>query len=326
MAQLATQLQALIDDIDRRIGNTKYTGPRQVNSKMLVSHLKGHAAGVASHHAVRRSVFKHHARGFHRLSPDDVAVTRRKASAFISDKVKVLADDRQHVMAQPELPRIQQRETRKEGLVNHMDNVRFGPAEFLKFPQLWSHYPTRSSMKQLQPQPNPMAGPMIRLFEAEMEKLSVVTRSRPDWLSTVVNNREEFLSVGFLSDTQHPDASVLYVPLLAMGQTHRVVFLKCHLCRGADRLADVRNYQSDDLVFVSESQVPFPSGADAWVVPVRHFRSMNVHAMGQALPFWVFFCFMQTSSSSTTASRARTPTRGPTDPEIFALLQHEFPC
>ena len=318
------QLQALIDDIDRRIGNTKYTGPRQVYAKMLVSHVKGSAAGVASHHAVRRSVFKHHDRGFRRLSPADVAVLRRKASAHISDKVQVLADDRQHVMAQLELLRMQQRETRKEGLVNHMDSVRFGPPDFLKFSQLWSRYPTRSSMKQLQPPPNPMARPMVRLFEAEMDKLPVITRSRPDWLSTVVNNRQEFSSVGFFSDSQHPDASVLYVPLLVMGQPHRAVFLQCHRCRGADRLADVLNYQYDDLVFVSAFDVPFSTAADTWVMPVIQFRSMNVHAMGHAVPFSIFSRFMKTSSSTTTASRARRVT-GPTDPEIFALLQHEFP-
>ena len=319
------QLHALIDDIDRRIGNTKYTGPRQMYTKMLVSHTKASAAGGASHHAVRRSVFKHHHRGFRRLSPDDVVVLRGKASAHISDRVKVLADDRQHVMAQLELLRIQQRESSKEGLVNHMDTVRFGPADFLKFSQLWSQYPTRSSMKQLQPPPTPMAGPMVRLFEAEMDKLPVVTRSRPDWLSTVVHNQQEFSSVGFFSDSQHPDGSVLHVPLLVMAQPHRVVFLQCHRCRGADRGSHFRNYQYDDLVFVTETDVPFSCGADTWVVPLAQFRSMNVHAMGEAVPFWIFSRFLTTSSSTTTASRARTSIRGPTDPEIFALLLQEFP-
>ena len=117
------QLQALIDDIDRRIGNTKYTGPREMYTKMLVSASKATAAGGASHHAVRRSVFKHHGLGFRRISPDDAAVLRMKASAHIGDEVKVLADDRQHVMAQLELLRTQQRETSKEGLVNHMASV-----------------------------------------------------------------------------------------------------------------------------------------------------------------------------------------------------------
>ena len=157
-----------------------------------------------------------------------------------------------------------------------------------------------------------------------MDKLPVITRSRPDWLSTVVNNRQEFSSVGFFSDSQHPDASVLYVPLLVMGQPHRAVFLQCHRCRGADRLADVLNYQYDDLVFVSAFDVPFSTAADTWVMPVIQFRSMNVHAMGHAVPFSIFSRFMKTSSSTTTASRARRVT-GPTDPEIFALLQHEFP-
>ena len=133
-----------------------------------------------------------------------------------------------------------------------------------------------------------MAGPMVRLFETEMGKLPVVTRSRPDWLSTVVSNREEFSSVGLFSDSRHPDGSVLYVPLLAIANPHRVVFLQCHRCRGADRGSAFRNYQYDDLVFVAESDVPFSCGADTWVVPLVQFRSMGVHAMGEAVPFWIF--------------------------------------
>lgn len=319
------ELRAIIDDIDRRIGNAKHTGPRQMYTKMLVSHSKAGAAGGVSHHAIRRSVFKHHNTGFSKLAPNILVALRSKASAHISAQRQVLADDRQHVLGQLELLRIRQRQFIKDGLVNHMDRVRFVPADFLKFSELWSQYPTLASMKQLQAPPKPMTASTVRLFEAEIEKLPVVPRTRPDWLSTVVNNRQGFSSVGFFSDSQHPDGSVLFVLLLAMGQPHRAVFLRCERCRGPERGEAVRRYQYDDLVFVTEADVPFLRGDDTWVVPLVQFRAMHIHAMGEPVPFSIFSRFLPASASTAPAQRARTSIRGPTSPEVFALLLQEFP-
>ena len=61
------------------------------------------------------------------------------------------------------------------------------------------------------------------------------------------------------------------------------------------------------------------------VVPEMNFRQMNVHAVGFPVPFSQFAMYLRQPPPEATGGPTRTRSRGPTDPELLALLQQEFP-
>ena len=102
------KLLSLLEDINEQMANSsRHTGPRQVYTKILVSHAKALGARMGpSHHAIRRSAFKHHDKGVRRLSGDELSVLRRHASAMITTKLDTLSESRDHVLGQLEMLRI----------------------------------------------------------------------------------------------------------------------------------------------------------------------------------------------------------------------------
>ena len=321
------RLHSLLDTISQQMQNTKYSGARQAYTKLLMSQVKvSHIPGDPSHHALRRSVFKHHSKGFARLSPQDVALLRHRASAHNTAKLTTLSESRDHVLGQLELVRLRRLDAaNKQGIVNHMDSARFGHEEYTKFSELWTYYRFRSSMATLQDPLSPVPTAMVNFLEGEMDQLYVEPRVRLDWLSTVLSFREEFANVGFYSDSHNRDASVIYKLMLAIGQAQRVVFLECHRCKAWDRGFSYRNYQYDCLNLVDEGHVPFLSKEDIMVVPEMNFREMNVHVIGFPMPFIQFAMYLRQPTSEPTCGPTRTRSRSSTDPELLGLLQQEFP-
>jgi len=320
------KLLSLLEDINEQMENSsRYTGPRQVYTKILVSHAKALGARMGpSHHAIRRSAFKHHDKGFRRLSGDELSVLRRHASAMITTKLDTLSESRDHVLGQLEMLRIRRMEADNQGIVNHMTSVRFGPAEYAKFSELWFLYQSRADMGRLQPPPSSVPTAMLKVLQAEIDMLYVPARNKPDWVSTVVTYRDEFMGAGFYSDLAEHTGNV-YRLLLAIGQPQRVVLLECSRCKGPDRGTSYRNYQYDGMRLVDGSCLPMLTKAHMMVVPEMNFRGMNVHAVGFPVPFNTFTCFMAQPASEGSAVNTRTRSHGPTDPQVLTLLQQEFP-
>ena len=61
------------------------------------------------------------------------------------------------------------------------------------------------------------------------------------------------------------------------------------------------------------------------VVPEMNFMEMNVHAVGFPVPITTFARFFRQPTSAVSGARTQTRTRSPTDPQVWALLQEEFP-
>ena len=322
-----TRLRALFEDIGRQMQNTKHTGARQAYCKLLVAHVKaGRVAGDPSEHALRRSVFKHHNKGFGRLSPAQMAVLRTQASAHITSKLNTLGESRQHVIGQLDMVRIRRLAAKEHGIVNHMDSVRFGQVAYGRFSELWTECQSHRDIGHLQPPPDPVSSQMLKLMLAEIDQMEVPERVRPDWLSSVVTYRDDFDGVGFFSDTRHPDASVVYRLLLGIGKPHRAVFLECHLCKGSEQSSSFVRYHYDGLRVVDQSAVPLGSKDDIMVIPEMRFRQQHVHAIGRPVSFsWFSRYFKQPAAAPTGGSHNKGGSKGPTDPEVLELLQKEFP-
>ena len=61
------------------------------------------------------------------------------------------------------------------------------------------------------------------------------------------------------------------------------------------------------------------------VVPQMNFRHMNVHAVGFPVPLTTFAQHFTLPSLAATGGNIVKRTKGPTDPDVLALLQQEFP-
>ena len=249
----------------------------------------------------------------------------RKASVDNTKKVSTLSQSRKDVLDKLEKLRLHRIEVAKQGIVNHMDSVRFGGLQYSRFSELWSSYASRDDMGKLQDPPSPVPANMVKLLQGEIDQLHVHPRPRPDLLSTVVTFRDEFAGVGFFSDSQHADASVVYKLLLAIGQPQRVMFLECHRCTGLDRGLSYRNYQYDSVRLVDVGNVPFLSKEDIMVVPEMKFRQMNVHAVGFPVHFPIFAQSLRQPSSLASSCPQQSRPRSSTTRDVLALLQLEFP-
>ena len=321
-----TRLRGLLGDILRQMQNTKYTGPRQQYCKLLVEQVKAsRVSGDPSEHALRRSVFKNHNKGFSRLSSAQVASLRIQSRGLVTQKLSTLAESKLHITDQLELVRIRRNSSRAHGIINHMDSVRFGPAEYGRFSELWSECQSKGDIGQMQPPPDTLGSAMLKLMLAEIDQLQEPERVRPDWLSTVVTFREHFEGAGFYSDTQSPDGAVVYRLLLALGQPHRAVFLECHRCRGSEQSGSYGCYHYDGLRFFVQSSVPLGGKEDLMVIPAMKFRLQNVHAVGRPEPFSHFSRFLKQSPAAQRGPQRQRGCSGPTDPEVLELVQKEFP-
>ena len=271
-------------------------------------------------------MFKHHHKGFSRLSPAQFANLRIQSRAHIKQRLSTLAESKQHIIDQLDMMRIRRNSSRAHGILNHMDSVRFGPDEYRRFSELWRECQSKGDIGQMQPPPDTLGSAMLKLMYAEIDQLQWPERVRPDWLSTVVTFREHFEGAGFYSDSQCPDGAVVYRLLLALGQPHRAVFLECHRCRGSEQSGSYGCYHYDGLRFFIQSNVPLGGKEDIMVIPDMRFRHQNVHAVGRPEPFSYFSRFFKHSPVAQTGSQRKSGgCRGPTDPEVLDLVQKEFP-
>ena len=75
------------------------------------------------------------------------------------------------------------------GLVNHVDSVRFGPDDFLRFSELWEQLGIHD-LGQLQAPPRKMAPPREKLLLDTIAELEVEPPPKPAWLSSLVAHRD----------------------------------------------------------------------------------------------------------------------------------------
>ena len=141
----------------------------------------------------------------------------------------------------------------------------------------------------------------------------------------MVTFRDDFVGVGFYSDSQHPSAAVAYKFLMAIGQPHRVVFLECVRLKGTQTGVNYRNYQYDALRLVDHTAVPFVNQADIMIIPDMRFRELNVHGVGFPVSFSTFTRFHRQLASAARSQPSHTRSRTSTDAEVLALLHREFP-
>ena len=127
------RLNALLEQVVKQMENTKFTQARQAYVKLLVDKCKaGSVQRDPSDHSIRRAIFKRHSEHFSQLLPGQLSVLRSKASAMVKKKIEGLAESKEHVQGQLRLLRERQVESKALGIVNHIDSIRYGDAEFSK--------------------------------------------------------------------------------------------------------------------------------------------------------------------------------------------------
>ena len=334
------RLRDLIKDLERQMRNQVYSGPRQAYCQMLIAHCKrGRVHGDPSHHAMRRAVVKLHAKEFRKLTPLQVAACSVRASANRQVKVDELAETRHHVVAQVSLLHTRRQEAELLGVPNHVDSCRYGETEFARFAELWEHYEgAKDTLGTLKAPPGQIHSAALTLLNEQISQMDAAKREVPSWVAAVIGNREDFVGVGFYSDSRHPNVSVVYKLVLAIAQPRRLIFLECHRCirRLPDMLSLPRgvmpvvlaygDYSYAGMRFVDHWNVPLDNADDIMVCPETCFMRSSVHSYSNAVPFSVF---RRSHRPPTSASRMQPSTlarsRGPIDEEVLRLLQLEFP-
>ena len=182
----------LLETLDKQIKNANKAGPRQEYVKLLVQEVKkSRVLDGPSEHAIRRSIFKHHAGMYSQLDGGQVAALRVRARGHVSQRPETLADSREHVLAQLSTLRLRQEDAKRNGLVNHVGSVRFGDREFARFAELWPQY-SKSDTPTLKPPPAVPRPALVRLMDDMISKQKRPQREVPKWLSAMVTHRDHF--------------------------------------------------------------------------------------------------------------------------------------
>ena len=178
-----------------------------------------------SDHAIRRSIFKHHAKMYGALGLGEIGVLRVRASAHIKNKNDDLSASKEHVLSQLELLHLRQVELKKKGLPNHIASVSFGDVEFARFAELWAEYGASVDVGQIQPPPAQVPAALEALLQDRMNAQTVAAAPKPQWLPSLLSHRDVCSGCAFYSDAANPDGAVIYRLLVAMHQPQRAMFL-----------------------------------------------------------------------------------------------------
>ena len=123
------------------MGNVQFTGPRQIYVRSLLEEINAQRyRGAPSASSVRLSVFKHHSKPYGELGAGQLAALRQRAAVYNAKKLETLDDSRSHIISQMALIRERQQQEQRHGLVNHMDSIRFTPADYEKVIELWPQH------------------------------------------------------------------------------------------------------------------------------------------------------------------------------------------
>ena len=331
------RLTSLRDELLKQMDNTKYTGARQAYVQMLVNKCKA-SRGDTSDHALRRAVMKNHAKQFALLSVSQVEVLKHKANVLNSRRVDTISESLDHVAGQLRLLHERKIASGQAGVVNHVDSIRFGPGDFMRFAELWNEVGPRD-LGQLQAPPREIPAPMEKVLQAQMSQLVVEPPPKPDWLSAVVTHRDEYEGCAFYSDATHPDGAVIYKFVVGIHNPHRAIFLQCERVQSSAPVDQQRCdgvvvpvhksdcYEYNALRFVDHESVPWFGKADIWVLPEVVFSGSGVTVLGWPEPWEVFtryhHCRRPMPSSTDTPSQPRRRVR--VDFDILSALQAEFP-
>ena len=178
----------------------------------------------------------------------------------------------------------------------------------------------------MQPPPTRMNPAHSRLIRSEVDSQVVAQPARPDWLSMVVGCRDQYIGVGFYSESQHPVSALVYKLLLAIGQPQRVMFLECRRCGDTGCGWDPRHYQYEALKIVDHLHVPFIAKDDIMVIPQMCCRGSTVYAVGLPVSLSFFARFHRKVAPVSGGTRTSNARRGgPTDQQTLEHLQNEFP-
>ena len=322
-----SRFELLLEKTDRQLSNVNKTGPRQMYVKELIAEVnsKRHMdlnRGIT----VRRDVFKKHGKTFGDLGEGQVAALRQKAAVYNARKIHTLDASREHIVDQMMLIRARQQEEQGQGVVNHMASVRFDSVQYDRFSELWQQYSKEQCRRLLSaPKAIPRAHEVI--LQEMIDKAAVPHAKAPDWLSFIVDLRDDFVGTAFYSDSQHGSGDVIFKLLLAIAQPRRAMFLECHRAkRDSSGMTCHGRYTFEGLRLVSHDQVPWADSADVWVIPDSWVQGSEVHTAGEAVPFGVFSRFLRRpAQTKSSGGGGRSGPRPRYDAELLNLLQLEFP-
>ena len=295
------RLVSMQEELMKQLDNTKYTGPRQAYVSMLIAKVKAsRVIGDPSEHALRRAVIKAHGKEFGKLSHAQVQELRKKAGVLVMRKVDSLSESLQHVSSQLKSLHERKAEAGKGGVVNHVDSIRFGPDDFLRFAELWDDF-SASDLSKLQPPPARIPPAMEKVLLDTIDELQIALSLKPAWLSDLVAHRDEFQGVAFWCETSHPDCSVIFKYVVSLSQPQRAMFLQCERVLPAGSGVSVPMiggvpvpvhrpdcFQYEALRFVDDRHVPWQNTDEVWIIPEVVFHGAEVRSTSWPLPWAVF--------------------------------------
>ena len=321
------RLNRQLEAIQKEMQNQKFSGARQAYCKVLIAQIRnGRIVGDADGSSLRRLVFKHHSKGFKGLSGQQVSALNRYASADKSKKLQTLSETKQHVYDQLESLRVRRKDAEAHGRPNHMDSMRFGADDFIRFAQLWAQYRECDLRPDLKAPPEQMTRAQHQLINEELARLEMPKAPRPDWLSQIVSGRDFYSRAGLFSETADAGAGVVYKLLLAIGQPQRAMFLQCKRIAGTEMRWDPRHYRYDDMKIVDHHHVPFTCLGDIMIFPEMRCMDSTLYATGLPVSLVYFGRFHQVSVPASSVSRSSSGRRGGLiDMDMLEKLQNEFP-
>ena len=323
-----SHLQSLLDRTDKQLSNVHHTGARQMYVKALLEEVEAQRLrGRPSDTSVRLSVFKHHSKCFDELGGGQVAALRQRASVFNAKKVESLDVSRTHILGQLGLLRERAEEEKRHGLVNHMKSIRYRQEDYARFSDLWAQYTPREYSNRLLAPPNGIPPAMQTLLRNQMAKSVLPEVKHPDWLSYMVDLRDDFAGTAFFADSKNPNGDVMYKLLLAIAQPRRVMFLECHRVK---RLLSEQTshgcYQYQAFRIIPHGRVPWKDSSDIWVIPQSWVKASEVHTAGEPVPFSVYTRFLRRPAPARTKGEGTSGPRSTRyDLELLHLLHVEYP-
>ena len=175
------RLSTLLSQIDTQMRNAHRAGPREQYVNMFIAEVKSTRPVYGpSDHAIRRSIFKHHAKTYACLDAGQIGALRVKARAHAKAKIDDLSSTKEHVLSQLALLHSRQQEQKQQGFPNHIESVKFGDDEFSRFAELWAESAASSDAWQIPPPPRKVPPAMEMLLQ---EKITAQTRPKPPSLS-----------------------------------------------------------------------------------------------------------------------------------------------
>ena len=245
---------------------------------------------------------------------------------FNSKKIESLDASRAQIVAQMGLLRDRRQEEKSNGMTNHMDSIRFSPEQYARFAELWPQYTSEDRHRLLAP-PNGIPPAMESLLSNVVANAALPDVKHPDWLSYMVDLRDDFAGTAFFADSKHPTGDVIYKLLLSIAQPRRVVFLECHRAKGGlSGLSAHGRYVYEAFRFVPPALVPWNDSSDIWVIPESWVKASEVHTAGEPVPWSVFTRYLRRPAPSRTAGGGgNSGSRSRFDAELLQLLQLEHP-